>query len=218
MKTYKFILKENYEKVKDFFKQEGFSSNLIKSLSKKMGQVNKNGTPIRMNEKVRSGDKVEIKVEEIAKNNIIPICKQINIAYEDEYYLIVFKDAGVATIPSFCNNETSLANFVTYYMQKNGQLDFVFRAFNRLDKETSGYILICKDLMAYDFLLKNKSHILKKYEVITQNKLCKQKICKPILTKINADGRNELKRIVDLNGKQSITNILCARYDGIHNI
>ncbi len=183
MKTYKFILNKDYEKVKDFFKEKGFSSNLIKSLSKEMGQILKNEKPIRMNEKVNCGDIVKINLIELERNNIIPICRQLKIDYEDDNYLIVFKDSGIATIPSYCNNENSLANFVTDYMQHKGQIDFVFRAFNRLDKETSGYVLICKDLISYDFLLNEKSQVLKKYEVITHNKLNKQQISKPNFNK-----------------------------------
>lgn len=218
MKTYQFIANSDFKRAKDFFKCEGFSSNLIKSLSREMGQIKRNSTPIRMNEEVKCGDSICINVKEFEKNEIIPIFSNLKIFYEDDNYLVIFKDNGTATIPSFCNNENSLANYVVDYMSKNNDNDFIFRAYNRLDKETSGFVLICKDLVSYDLLLKHKNSIIKQYEVLTKNEIKEKIINKPIYTKINNDGRNELKRIIDSNGKPSITNILCTKYNHKLNI
>lgn len=218
MNKFKFIVTDNFDKLKYFLLELGFSYNLIKSLSKEIGQVCKNGKPIRMNEKISNNDIIEVNFKESEKNCIVPTKEQLNIVYEDDYYIIVYKNNGVATIPSYCNFTNSIANFVTSYMFSKGETDFIFRAFNRLDKETSGYVLICKDLVSYDLLLKNKDKVAKKYEVITNNKITENRIDFPILTTKDEYDRNSIKRLVDSKGKPAITNILCTQYSNRHNI
>lgn len=215
MKIYKFNVNKDYEKARYFLLELGLSSNLIKSITKEMGQIRKNGTSIRVNERISKNDTIEIRFKEQEQNLIVPILYNLDIAYEDDYFIVINKPNGIATIPSYCNYTNSLANYVTYYMQ-NKEKDFVFRTVNRLDKETSGLVLICKDLVVYNLLKLNK--IIKKYEVITTGKLKKQIINKCIATIKMNDDRNDIKRIISKNGKPATTQILRTKYSRKHNI
>ncbi|MGN1227325.1 MAG: pseudouridine synthase [Christensenellales bacterium] len=199
MNYYIFKSKKSYDKIRYFLLDLGLSINAIKSLSQNLGQIKRNGIIVRMNDKLLKNDKVELFLIENEKNQIISTKGKINIAYEDNYLLVVFKENGTATIPSYCNNENSLANFVTYYMQQKDK-NFIYRAINRLDKETSGFIIICKDLIIYNLL--SNAEITKKYEAITTGKLKKQIINKPIKTVTTTDGKKKIKRIIEKKGKK----------------
>ena len=216
MKKYIFKADKNYSKLRYYLLSLGLSSNTIKLLSKYEGQVRQNEKPIIMNQRVFKNSIIEIKLCENETSSIKLTKGNLNIYYEDDYFLVVYKNYGIATIPSYCNNENSLANFVCYYMQ-NKQPDFVYRALNRLDKDTSGFIIICKDVIAYNLLLNSK--VIKKYEVITIGKLKKQTIKDKILATKNEYDRNNILRVIDnKNGKDSITKILKAKYNKKSNI
>lgn len=215
MITYLFKVKKNYDKLKYFLLDLGFSFNLIKHLSKELGIVKKNNNPLRMNDRIYKNDIIEILSKEYEANYIIPVQGKLNIVYEDSFMLVVFKEKGIATIPSFSNYENSLANYVTNYVQQY-KGDFIYRAINRLDKETSGFVIICKDLITYNLLLKSK--IIKEYEVLTTGKLEKQIIDKGILTTKDDKNRNNIKREISNEGKHSITEVVKTKYNKNLNI
>ena len=52
------------------------------------------------------------------------------------------------THPTHGHYEDTLANAVMFYMQKNGNPDFVFRSVNRLDRDTSGLVIIAKSQLS----------------------------------------------------------------------
>ena len=146
MKKYSFKVR-NVEKpttVKDYLKSIKVSNQVIKDLSKQMGLIKVNGKDKRTIDEVFCGDLLTLTVIETEKNQIIPVEFNLNIIYEDEYLLIVYKPYGISTIPSKGNYNTSLANYVCYYMLDK-QPDFIFRAINRLDKDAQGFVVIALD-------------------------------------------------------------------------
>lgn len=211
MKKYVFKVDKNYDKLRYFLYSIGLSSNTIKSLSKYKGQVLCDGKAIVMNERVFKNSEIILNVQEFESNNIVPIKSPIKIAYEDDYLIVIFKETNVATIPSYGNNEKSLANFITYYMQQKDK-NFIFRAINRLDKDTSGFIIVCKDVIIYNLLSKFK--IQKKYETITIGKLKRQTITSKIKTTKKPDLTNNILREIDNEyGKESITKIISTKFN-----
>ena len=63
------------------------------------------------------------------------------IVYEDEDILVVNKPADMPIHPSINNYENTLANAVAYYYKKQGET-FIFRCINRLDRDTTGLLII----------------------------------------------------------------------------
>lgn len=104
-----------------------------------------NGVRAFTTAKVRTGDVLQLQVEDGEKSspNIVPIEGKIDIVYEDADFLIINKAAGTPVHSSQGHFEDSLANHVAYYMQQKGD-NFVFRAINRLDKNTSGLMAVAK--------------------------------------------------------------------------
>ena len=107
-----------------------------------------NGEHIRTVESVHAGDKLTITLHDTASENITPVNIPIDIVYEDEDILIVNKAADMPTHISVGNYENSLANAVMYHYKQNNE-EHLFRAVNRLDKDTSGLMTIAKNSYAH---------------------------------------------------------------------
>ena len=75
----------------------------------------------------------------------------LDILYEDTHLLVVNKPAGMAVHPSQGNHGNTLANGLANYFRKK-QEAFVFRAVNRLDKDTSGLLLVAKNGLSSSLL------------------------------------------------------------------
>jgi len=120
------------------------STNLIKDLKKYDEGIHLNGEHIRVVDTVKTGDVLKITIRDTVSENIIPKDIPINIVYEDEDILVLNKPPHMPTHPSMGNYENSLANGVMYYFKSKGE-DRVFRAVNRLDKDTTGLMAVAKN-------------------------------------------------------------------------
>lgn len=103
-----------------------------------------NGSHIRTVDSVHLGDILRITLHDQVSENITPVNIPIEVVYEDEDILIVNKAPNMPTHISVGNYENSLANAVMYHYKQNGE-EHLFRAVNRLDKDTSGLMTIAKN-------------------------------------------------------------------------
>lgn len=90
---------------------------------------------------VKAGDIITIPV--ISNCEIEPIYLPLDIVYEDDYLLVVNKPAGLLVHPVFSEKTVTLANGIMYYYQSN-KLPYGFHPIHRLDRNTSGLIVIAK--------------------------------------------------------------------------
>ncbi|MBE6638003.1 MAG: RluA family pseudouridine synthase [Ruminococcaceae bacterium] len=72
----------------------------------------------------------------------------LSVVYEDDFLLVVNKAPGMPTHPTRGHYEDTLANALAAYQTKNNEKGGVFRAVNRLDRDTSGLVLIAKDQLS----------------------------------------------------------------------
>lgn len=116
-----------------------------------LGNVVVNGNLVKSNYLLRPFDEIEIELPVPEKQDILPENIPLEIIFEDEYLLIVNKPAGMVTHPAYKNYSGTLVNAVMYYAQiKNDTLSNINgfeRAgiVHRLDKDTSGLLVIAKD-------------------------------------------------------------------------
>lgn len=120
-------------------KKCGFSKNAVKNL-KFNGEILVGGKPVTVRRELTAGEELKLKIPEKTSENIKPVAMPLDIIFEDEYILAVNKPCGMPTHPSAGNYENTLANGVMAYYSA----EFVFRAITRLDKYTSGVVLIAK--------------------------------------------------------------------------
>jgi len=121
------------------------------------GNVIVNGIPVKQNYRVKPGDQVSVLLTHPPRENvIIPQDIPINIVYEDDDVLVIDKEAGMVVHPGFGNWDKTLVNAVAFHFEKNKfktDLDRVGLV-HRIDKDTSGLLVIAKNEYAMSFLAK----------------------------------------------------------------
>lgn len=162
MKDLKIVIDENKSgrKLRDILRREmKLSANLLTKL-KKSGGIILNGKPAITSFIVNTGDEISIHFPDEEKSNIPATNIPIEIIYEDEHILAVNKPKDMPTHPSIGNYENTLGNACMYYYK---DINFVFRPVNRLDRDTTGIVIIAKDaITSYLLAEQMKSGIFKK--------------------------------------------------------
>lgn len=129
-----------------FLRKSGFSKHILTTMKRADHAILLNGLPAFGRTVLKEHDILRILVpEEIGlKESIIPVNIPLNILYEDEDILVLNKPSDMPVHPSAGNYENTLANGVAwYYKQKNES--FVYRCINRLDRDTTGVLVLAKN-------------------------------------------------------------------------
>ena len=135
---------DTFPTIHHLLKAHGFSSTIIRHLKETENGIQKNGVWARIHDSLEPGDTVTlILVEEESSENIVPMPIPLNIVYEDEDLLVINKAAGVPIHPSQGNFDNTLANACAYYFQQKGE-PFTYRCINRLDRDTTGLLIIAR--------------------------------------------------------------------------
>lgn len=132
--------------VLDFLKQEGFSRHILSSMKNSSGNcIVLNGERGFGRSVLKEGDRLVVTVPEVESGeNIIGTEMDLDILYEDEDILVINKPAGMPVHPSMGNYENTLANGIAWYFSQKGE-DFVYRCINRLDRDTTGALILAKN-------------------------------------------------------------------------
>ncbi len=171
MKEFVFVVQEKFNNYKciDFLKAIGVSSEII-------GKVKFGGVFVgeklldNINTRVTLGEQVKIVLPPDEVNPYItPKKENLEIIFEDDYIIAVKKGRGVLTHSSRHNNAMSLEEIVCGYFLPE---PFTFRPINRLDRDTSGIVLIAKDMLTASFLGKQmkRGEIKKTYSAFVVGK------------------------------------------------
>ena len=156
--------------VKDWLRANDFSTNLIKRLKSLDDGILLNGERVTVRRLLTEGDTLFLKLSDESENPLlVPTEMPLSILYEDDDMIALDKPAGIPTHPSHGHFDDTLANGLAYLFKKRGE-PFVFRAVNRLDRGTSGIVLIAKNAKsAADLSEKMKSGMIKKTYVAIVN-------------------------------------------------
>lgn len=179
------------------------------SLSDHMITRLKKGDGILLNNKkefvtaiVRTGDTLKLTLFESGSENILPDDVPIDVLYEDEDILAVAKPCDMPTHPSIHHYRGTLANAVANYYK---DLPFTFRAVTRLDRDTTGVVVIAKNAICADKLSKQiqSGEFKKQYVAVCVGAPVPEKgrIDAPILR----EKAGIIKRCIDKNGKPSVS-------------
>ncbi len=175
------------------------SDKLVTDL-KKGEFIKLNGKSCTVRNGIKIGDVVEITIPETETSNIIAVKGEMDILFEDEDIIAINKPANMPTHPTKYHIDDTLANLVCGYLGS----DFVFRAVNRLDKDTTGIVLIAKNRYSAEILNRQIRNNLIKKEYCA--------ICCGIIDKentIEANIKKEtdcgIKRIVSIDGQYAKT-------------
>ncbi|MCY6371849.1 RluA family pseudouridine synthase [Clostridium ganghwense] len=168
------------------------------------GGVKVNNNRATLFSKLKSGDVIEVQIEKEEEQDIIPEKMELDIIYEDQDIIVVNKPYGMIVHPTKNYACGTLTNGLLYHFKENGERCIV-RLVSRLDRDTSGLILVAKNAFSHMSLARdmNREEFQKTYLAIVHGNLSKKNgvIDKPIY-KVD-DG--SLKRIIDERGQRSIT-------------
>lgn len=140
------------------------------------------GKILRKKDKVTAGQTLKIEAPEALTTEAVPQKIALNIIYEDEDIIIVNKPAGLTVHPGAGQKDHTLLNALLYY---DAKLANVPRAgiVHRLDKDTSGLLVVARNLTAHHKLVKalQKRRIKREYEAIVYGRIISGgTICAPI--------------------------------------
>lgn len=139
----------------------------------KSGNVKINDSIKKPSYILKENDKIDFEIPEEEKLEIKPQDIPIEIVYEDENMLVVNKPSGMLTHPTTIERENTLVNALLYKFNNNlSDINGEFRRgiLHRLDRNTSGLLMIAKNNKAHEFLAEQiKNHtITKKYRAVVK--------------------------------------------------
>lgn len=178
-------------------KYHGFSRRIISRLKFENG-ILVNGNPEFTNFMLRENDVITVIFSEKKSENTIPQQIPLEILYEDSHLLAVNKPPSMPIHPSHGHSFGTLANAVSGYYAKNG-ISSAVRIYGRLDKDTSGVVLISKNPLAAKLLF--ETDVEKYYLAIVCGTVRENgEINAPIL-----DLERGMRRVVSADGKYAVT-------------
>ena len=172
--------------------------------------------------KVKYKDKIVTNIVIINERNIIPKKINLEVVYEDRSILVINKPKGMVVHPGAGNYENTLVNALLFKYKKNlSDLNGALRPgiVHRIDKNTSGLLVIAKNNLAHANLgVQFSNHAIKrKYICLAWG------VVRPLNGKINTlisrDKKNrQLMTVSEINGKKAITNYKTLKVFNIKDI
>lgn len=134
--------------IEQFLKSKGYSHPIIVSLRKDPEGLLVEGKKVYTTHKLQQGEVLFVCINETASSpNIVPSSVPFSIVYEDEDLLVINKPSDTPIHPSQGNYDNTLANGLAYYFSKQN-CPFIYRAINRLDRDTTGLLIIAKHALS----------------------------------------------------------------------
>ena len=141
-----------------------YSRNLVLNLLKS-GNILVNDKIVKPSYKVHSKDVITIKYVKSPTDEIIPWNYPLDIVYEDDDIIIVNKPSGMVVHPGAGNKDHTLVNALKYHTDKLSDINGIERLgiVHRIDKDTSGLIIVAKTNKAHEILGEYfKNHSIKR--------------------------------------------------------
>lgn len=150
------------------------------------------------NDRLEIGDTVFFDLVDFENNDIEEYKKALDIFYEDEDIILVNKPRGIL-VHSDGNTKETLTNMLSFYTKEK------VRCIHRIDYDTSGLVLFCKNIIAYHYLNNQmeKGMIKKEYIAIVNGIL--EKDSGEISYNIGSDRHHNNRYVVCKNGKSALT-------------
>ena len=169
----------------------------------KLGDALINNKTFKPKDKVVGNETVFLTLKEKDKNHWLPEKINLNIVFEDDDIIVINKPFGLVTHPGAGNLTGTLANALLHYDSSLSNLDRV-GIVHRLDKNTSGLMVVSKNIKSQKFLVEQlQTHsVEREYSAIVYGHMISGgSINKPI----GRDSKDRVKQAVLSNGKEALT-------------
>lgn len=196
----------------DSFLAEKNTANYTRSFIGKMIEENLvlyNGKPSKASTKIKTGDRIELFEKEpeplAVKGEEIPL----EIVYEDDDLMVINKPRGMVVHPAPGHTSGTLVNAVLSHAGESlSSINGVLRPgiVHRIDKDTSGLILVCKNDFSHKALAKQleEHSITRRYHAICSGRLKEEQ--GTVSAPIGRDEKNRKQQAINYkHGKEAIT-------------
>ena len=170
-------------------------------------KVTVNGKVIKSNYKTKLNDEIEIDDELDFDITVEPVEIPLDIVYEDEYLMIINKPSGLVVHPAPGHYDDTLVNGLLFYLNKDKTKNIRPGIVHRLDKDTSGLMVVAKDEKTMELLSEMifKKEVERKYLAIVDGVI--KENTATIDAPIGRDTSNRQKMAINPSGKNAITHI-----------
>ncbi|NNM59075.1 MAG: 23S rRNA pseudouridine(1911/1915/1917) synthase RluD [Legionellales bacterium] len=178
----------------------------------KNGQLTVNGVVQKTKYIVQGGEEIAVKAQALAQENWTAQPIPLTVVYEDEAILVINKPAGLVVHPGAGNFDHTLVNALLHY---SAGLAHLPRAgiVHRLDKDTTGLLVIAKTLAAHTHLVNalQAREITREYECLVNGIMISGGT---VDAPIGRNPHDRLKQAVTPNGRHAVTHYrVLGRFD-----
>ncbi len=196
---------------------------LSRTLAQKLinnGYVTVNGLAAKPSLRLNSGDQVCVIVPPTPPHRLTAQAMPLNIIYEDDDLLVIDKPAGLTVHPAPGHPEDTLINAVLAYLPHLADISDSLRpgVVHRLDKDTSGLMLVAKNPVAQANLsnqFKARS-VVKVYQALVKGRLAPERGI--IEAAVGRNPRNRKQMAVVSRGREARTEYRVIRYIGNYTL
>ena len=190
--------------------ESNLSRTRIKNLILKKKLKFNNKIIINPSKKVSLDDKIMLEIPKPKKASLKPYDFKLNIVHEDDNIIIINKPSGIIMHPGAGNYDRTIVNALINYCKGNlSNIGEELRPgiVHRIDKDTSGLVVIAKNNIAHEKLSMqfNKHTIKRIYKLLVWGKLRPQNGTISTLIKRSSKNR-QLMEVSQLKGKKAVTN------------
>ena len=140
--------------VREYLRRQGFSLHILASMKPDPDAVRLNGGHVFFTQHLVAGDILTVVLsEEESSVNVVPAPVPFTVVYEDEDLLVINKPSGVSIHPAVNHPADTLANGIAWYFLQKGE-SHVFRCINRLDRDTTGLLILARHRLSAAILEK----------------------------------------------------------------
>ena len=169
-----------------------------------------NNKEVKASFKVSLGDEIWVYDEKLKiDEDILPVPMDLDIVYEDEYLMVINKPSGLVVHPGSGNYQNTLVNGLMYYTKNLSNLGGEGRPgiVHRIDKDTSGLLLVAKTNQVHEILADDFKHKRVKREYLALLDGVFKNGSATIDAPIGRDEKNREKMAVVPSGKVAVTHM-----------
>lgn len=216
--NYEIREKDAGRRIGDFLKEKGYSRHITAHLKRTERGIVRNGEWAYVSQNLEEGDLLTVTLlEEEPSEHILAVPMPLDIVYEDEDLMVINKAADMPIHPSIHNYDNTLANGVAYYFESQG-IPFTYRCINRLDRDTTGLLIIAKHMLSAGILADQikKRLIHREYLAVASGEVPKEGVIDaPIARKADS----VIERCVDFEkGERAVTHFRRVAYQNGYSL
>lgn len=190
--------------VEEYIKKvAGYSGRALQKLTRSKG-ILLNNKPVFLQRKLKTDDQLRIRLARDADYGVTPEAGAIEILYEDEQVIVLNKPPRQLVHPTGQTTHGTLANFLAHALQARGELCTI-RPVHRLDRDTSGCIVIAKTAHAQAALTEQQQNgqFKRTYQALVSGQPTPPtgSICLPL----GKDPHHPNRRMVTATGQPAVT-------------